>query len=477
VTFNSIEYALFLALVVGSVWCLRHRAQNVLLLVASYLFYAAWDWRFLALLLGSTIIGYTAGLSLEAAESPARRRSILITRVALNLAVLAVFKYANFFLDTASDLVGALGFDHSEPTLRIVLPIAISYYTFEEIAYTVDIYRRRIKPCRDPVAYGLFVAFFPKLVAGPILRPGELLPQITSPRRRPGRQEVADALGLLLRGLIKKVVVADILAVYADSIYSSADQQGAVMLMVGTLCFAGQIYGDFSGYTDLARGASRLLGFELPENFRQPYLSSSITAFWRTWHISLSSWLRDYLYIPLGGSRRGTRRTMINLMTVMLLGGLWHGAGWTFVIWGGIHGMALATERLTGTAVDNSDRMPTVADLPRIALTFSLVTLAWVFFRAPDLGAASTVVWRILTLRGGELIWSAIIWLAVCGAVVVANDLAERRAVVNDRPDAPPAPSPLLTRPFRSGALVGVAVAALVVASGSAPVPFIYYQF
>jgi alginate O-acetyltransferase complex protein AlgI len=277
------------------VWRLPHRRQNLVLLVASYMFYAAWDWRFLALLVMSTVIGYTAGLALASTEDPAGRRAILVSRVAVNLGILAVFKYAGFFVSGAVDLLNAVGVSAHEPTLKIILPIAISYYTFEEISYTVDIYRRQIEPCRDPVAYSLFVAFFPKLVAGPILGPKELLPQIETPRDRPGEGEVVSGLALLLWGLVKKVVIADSLAPLVDQAYANPNRVSGISLLLGTVCFAGQIYGDFSGYSDMARGAARLLGFELPINFRQPYLSSSLTALWRTWHISLSSWLRDYL--------------------------------------------------------------------------------------------------------------------------------------------------------------------------------------
>jgi D-alanyl-lipoteichoic acid acyltransferase DltB (MBOAT superfamily) len=468
-TFNSVEYAIFLALVVVVVWQLRHRAQNLFLLAASYLFYAAWNWRFLVLLFISTVIGYTAGIALDAATDERRRRMILATRVAVNLAILGVFKYAGFFVDSMADLLQGLGFAVNDPALQIILPIAISYYTFEEISYTVDIYRRRIEPCRDPIAYGLFVAFFPKLVAGPILRPRELIPQIASPRARPGAEQVASGLGLLLWGLVKKVVIADSLAIYVNEIYGAPAEMSWTMLVVGTLCFAGQIYGDFSGYTDMARGASRLLGFELPLNFRQPYLSSSLTAFWRTWHISLSTWLRDYLYVPLGGNRGGTRRTMVNLMTVMLLGGLWHGAGWTFLIWGGIHGAMLAAERLAGNTHDNSQEMPTASQLPRIIATFGGVCLSRVFFRAPSIQDATEILARTVTFQGGEVIWGAVVWLAIAAAVIVASDLVERRAQTDH--------AGLVAGSFGAGGLVGAAAVALVVTSGSAPVPFIYFQF
>jgi alginate O-acetyltransferase complex protein AlgI len=465
VLFNSIAYAAFLAFVVVLNGRLRHRQQNVFLLVASYAFYATWDWRFLALLVISTAIGYSSGLALNAAEDEARRRSILAGRVALNLGMLGVFKYAGFFVDSFEDLAHAVGLSIASPTFHIILPVAISYYTFEEISYAVDIYRRQIEPCRDPVAYGLFVAFFPKLVAGPILRPRELLPQIERPRTRLDADSAWSGLGLLGWGLVKKVVIADSLAKYVDQIYAEPSRMSWFSLVVGTLCFAGQIYADFSGYTDMARGAARLLRFELPLNFRQPYLSNSLTAFWRTWHISLSTWLRDYLYVPLGGNRRGPRRTMINLMTVMVLGGLWHGAGWTFLIWGAIHGGGLALERRNRG--DNSDDLPRLKDLPAILATFTAVCVAWVFFRAPDLGSAVEILTRIITLRPGVNVTDAAIWLGGGAIVIAATDIYSRRAEVHRR---------RLDSKVK-GALAGIATGAVLVTSGGTPVPFIYFQF
>ena len=469
-SFNSLQYAAFLAAVVVVTWRLSHRRQNAFLVAVSYGFYGLWDWRFLALLMVSTAIGYSSGIALAAASDERSRRTILITRVALNLAMLGVFKYANFFVDSFVDLAESVGFGVATPTFQILLPVAISYYTFEEISYAVDIYRRELEPCRDPVAYALFVAFFPKLVAGPILRPLELLPQITNARRAPGPDQIRSALGLIGRGLVKKVVIADSLARYVDEIYATPSTMSGPALIVGTLCFAGQIYGDFSGYSDIARGSSRLLGFELPLNFRQPYLSNSLTAFWRTWHISLSTWLRDYLYIPLGGNQRGPRRTMLNLMTVMVLGGLWHGAGWTFLIWGAIHGTALAAERWARVSRDNSGDMPTRGQVPAIAVTFTIVCGAWVFFRAPDLATATEILSRILQWRAGEMVWGAAIWAVLAGGAFLVSDLVERRVQLA-------AARPTKTARVAVGVLAGVAVASLMVTSGGDPVPFIYFQF
>lgn len=478
--FNSLGFAFFLAGVVLLVWMLSHKRQNVFLLAASYLFYGLWDWRFLALLVLSTVIGYSAGVALGATEDEARRKAIVVSRVVVNLAILAVFKYANFFVGSAVDLLRSVGFSAHEPSLRIILPIAISYYTFEEISYTIDLYRRQLRPCRDLVAYALFVAFFPKLVAGPILRPKELLPQIEQRRQRPGSEQLRSALGLLLWGLVKKVVIADSLALLVDQIYTKPEQMSGLSLLFGTLCFAGQIYGDFSGYSDMARGAARLLGFELPLNFRQPYLSSSLTAFWRTWHISLSTWLRDYLYVPLGGNRRGPRRTMVNLLIVMVLGGLWHGAGWTFLVWGAIHGTVLAVERHSGRAIDNSDTQVTVRQLPRVLATFAVVCLAWVFFRAPDLGSAATITWRMVTMAPGDTVWTAAASLVLTVPVLVGADLIERNHQVSPQTDLTVRSRRLaaLTRsPIAAGGLIGLAGAALLITSGGQPVPFIYFQF
>lgn len=469
-TFNSIQYLLFLAAVIGLVWTIPRGWRNPFLLIASYVFYASWDWRFMALILTSTAIGYTSGLALHRSDDEAKRKRILVIRIALNLLLLGVFKYFNFFIETGVNIADSVGLGLATPAVQILLPIAISYMTFEEIAYAMDIYRRKIEPTRSVVDYGLFVAFFPKLVAGPILRPLELLPQISGFRARPDTAQIREGLGLILLGLFKKVVIADSMARVADAAFNSPDANGTVALVVGIYAFAFQIYGDFSGYTDIARGSAILLGFHLPLNFKQPYLSNSITAFWRTWHISLSTWLRDYLYVPLGGNRSGPRRTMINLFLVMLLGGLWHGAAWTFVAWGALHGVYLAVERATGIdrKYNNADRPARWADLPRIILTFNLVCVAWLLFRSPDFGTASTYVAAMIDIRapfeGGAM---AVLLLPVA-AIVVLLDVWQRRTGREVPWDATPIPR---------GAFVGAASASIVLFSGAAPVPFIYFQF
>jgi alginate O-acetyltransferase complex protein AlgI len=469
-TFNSIQYVVFLLLVIGVVWSIRSRWRNPVILLASYAFYASWDWRFLGLIVVSTLIGYTSGLALEGTDDETKRKEILAVRIVLNLALLGVFKYANFFLDSGAGVLRLAGVDVNNPALRIILPIAISDMTCEEIAYAMDVYRRDIRATHNLVHYAIFVAFFPKLVAGPILRPKELLPQIADDRPPPDRDMVREGVWLILLGLVKKVVLADSMARVADEAFNNPDSFGSVGLIVGVYAFAIQIYGDFSGYTDIARGSAQLLGFHLPLNFRQPYLSNSITAFWKTWHISLSSWLRDYLYIPLGGNRRGPRRTMVNLFTVMVLGGLWHGAGWTFVVWGALHGGYLAFERWRSIDVrhDNSARPPRIADLWRIFVTFHLVCLAWIAFRAPTIGSAWDYLSNMADLRSPLQGAGGAVLLVPVAAAVILIDLWQRRTG---------AEVPSSNSPARNGALVAAGATAIVLFSGAATVPFIYFQF
>ncbi len=469
-TFNSVQYAAFLGFAVVVVWSLPSRYRNAFLLVMSYVFYGSWDWRFLALIMLSTAIGYTSGLSIERADSASRRKQILVSRIVMNLVVLAVFKYFNFFVDSGAGVLRLFGAEIANSTIRILLPIGISFITFEEISYAVDVYRGKMRATSSPVNYALFVAFFPKLVAGPILRPQELLPQIESDRARPTRSAVQEGLLLIALGLFKKVVIADSMARIADEMFDDPAGFGLVGLLVGVYAFAFQIYGDFSGYSDMARGSSLLLGFWLPVNFHQPYLSNSITAFWQTWHISLSSWLRDYLYIPLGGNRRGPRRTMINLFLVMSIGGLWHGAAWTFVIWGTLHGVVLAIERVTGfgNRHNNANRPFRVTDVPATLLTFHVACVAWILFRAPTWSAATDVFAAFGNAQGLMTRANALVLLLPAAALMVGIDLLQRTSGHE---------VPARAAPERQGVLVGLCVGGIIAFSGAAAVPFIYFQF
>lgn len=389
--FNSFVFVGFFAAVYSAYILLRghHRLQNRLLLAASYVFYGYWDWRFLSLLLVSTGLDFWVGRRLFASDDPQRRKFLLGLSITGNLGVLGFFKYFNFFADSFADVLRTFGMAPDFFTLDIILPVGISFYTFQTISYSFDIYRRKLRPTDDLLDFALFVSFFPQLVAGPIERAANLLPQIQRPRRITAEQ-VNAGIFLLLWGYFQKVVVADNAALLANEIFNDYTSFSGLDLWIGTLAFAVQIYGDFSGYSDIARGLCKLMGFELMVNFKLPYFALNPSDFWSRWHVSLSTWLRDYLYIPLGGNRRGRVRTYGNLMATMLLGGLWHGAAWTFVLWGGFHGLILVLYR-------RFDRNPEHADpwggryaysrvIAKISLMFILTMIGWMIFRSETLG-------------------------------------------------------------------------------------------
>ena len=405
--FDSPVYLLFLIFVVLLYWRLGFHAQNRFLLAASYFFYGWWDWRFLLLMSSSTIIDYLIAQRIATAELPTRRRLLLITSLVLNFSILGFFKYCNFFLDSFDHATQMFGLKLPIGFLQIVLPPGISFYTFQEVAYIVDVYKRKLRPSRSFVEYGLFISLFPHLIAGPIQRPSHLLPQVQQPRRLDWNR-IFDGLQLIVEGLFRKCVIADNCAIISNAAFSG--QLGPPSIPVTLLAmyaFAWQIYGDFSGYSSIARGSAQLLGFHFMVNFRQPYLAASLQDFWRRWHISLSSWLRDYLYIALGGSRHGHFNTYKNLMLTMLLGGLWHGANWTFVVWGGIHGGGLAAERAIRSEEEEAPSPAKVGSWIRRIVVFHLVCIAWIFFRAPSIPAA-------LNMLGGLGVWQwrAAYWVA-----------------------------------------------------------------
>lgn len=387
--FDSTVYLVFLVLVTLLYWRLRFRAQNCFLLLASYFFYGWWDWRFLFLMGTSTVVDFYIGRGLDKFTDPRQRRALLLLSLALNFSFLGFFKYSNFFVDSFSHLAALLGLKNIPISLwQIVLPPAISFYTFQEVAYIVDVYHRKLKSADSLVDYALFVSLFPHLIAGPIQRPSHLLPQVQQPRVW-DPAKAFDGMILILEGLFRKVVIADNCALIANAAFSgNFGGPNFITVVLGTVAFAWQIYGDFSGYSSMARGSAQLLGFHFMVNFRQPYLAQSLQDFWRRWHMSLSSWLRDYLYIPLGGNRKGRRRTYVNLMLTMLLGGLWHGANWTFVVWGGIHGAALAVERVVTGDSEIRDSTALVARSLRRIPVFAIVCIAWIFFREPSIGGA-----------------------------------------------------------------------------------------
>ena len=468
--FNSFEYAVFLPVVLFLYWTVLRRRQNALLLVASYVFYAAWDWRFLGLLALSTITDFYVGKKLGATGEASVRKRLVGLSLLVNLGILGFFKYFNFFADSFADLMGNFGLAPSTPTLQIILPVGISFYTFQTLAYTIDVYRRKKEPEHNLLDFAVYVAFFPQLVAGPIERAQRLLPQIKAPRTSLSYEQIRSGLYLILLGLVRKVVIADSMAPIVNEAFANADLAGAGTLLIGVIAFSLQIYGDFAGYSDIARGSSRLLGIELMENFNQPYLSRNITHFWRTWHISLSTWLRDYLYIPLGGNRKGTSKTYRNLMLTMLLGGLWHGAAWTFVVWGGLHGLYLIAHRQVRHITRKSPTDPFEwSDLLPALATFSLVNLTWIFFRAETFSQAFNYLQGLLTLRPGGLVLRDVALLLVVAAISFALDLTQRNMHSHTALQQLPA--------VVRGLTYGSMALAVILWSGGTPVPFIYFQF
>ncbi len=397
--FNSLHFVWFFVVVYALYRVLPHRPQNWLLLVASYYFYAEWDWRFLGLLLASTVVDYSCAIAMERTASARRRRALLFVSLGFNLTMLGFFKYFNFFADNVHGIAGALGWKVDWVTLNVLLPVGISFYTFVTMSYVIDVYRREIPATRDLVDFAVFVAFFPHLVAGPILRASRLLPQIALPRRI-SREQMRDGLWLIGWGFFQKIFVADNLAGVVNLVFDPAAQPTGVNVLLGTYAFAFQIYGDFAGYSNVARGTSKLMGIELIENFRFPYLARSPQEFWRDWHISLSTWLRDYLYIPLGGNRGSAAQTARNLMITMVLGGLWHGAAWTFVLWGVYHGVLLIAYRIAGNVRAMTAWLHGRGILARVTswtVMFHLTCGGWLIFRArsaPQLGDMAAALLR-----------------------------------------------------------------------------------
>ncbi len=468
--FNSLVFLVFFVVVYSLYRLLPHRGQNILLLVASYFFYGWWDWRFLSLIFVSTLIDYWAGLAIErAGDSAARRKFPLWISLVTNLGILGFFKYFNFFADNLGVLLQGLGISAAARHLDIILPVGISFYTFQTMSYTLDIYRRQMRATRSFLDFATFVAFFPQLVAGPIERASRLLPQIEAPRILT-RAGLESGLWLAAWGLFKKCVVADNLAVLVDSAFGAPATTGPIALLA-LYAFAFQIYCDFSGYSDIARGLARLMGIELMVNFDNPYFALNPKDFWARWHISLSSWLRDYLYIPLGGNRKGRRRTYINLALTMLLGGLWHGAAWTFVAWGAFHGLLLViyhgwTEIRAARDAAASGRFVWL----RRVWMFHLVCLGWLFFRAETLGQVgdmlramcSRFAWNIeaANMLAALVILCLPLWL-VQGLQVKTGRLA----------------APAELSPVPRAALAAVMVLMFLALGNTGGGAFIYFQF
>src|SRR2546423_5269092 len=475
--FDSPTYFIFLIPVVLVYWPLNRRMQNVFLLVASYFFYGWWDWRFLALLIGSTTMDFLIAQKIAPASANPNRKTWLIVSLILNFSILGTFKYFNFFVDSFSTVLGTLGIHNIPlPLIRILLPPGISFYTFQEVAYIVDVYKGRLEAAKSFVDYGLFVSWFPHLIAGPIQRPGHLLPQVQKERAfQPER--FFDGIMLIFSGLVRKCVVADNCALLANAAFGGQfGKPNFWTVLIGTYAFAWQVYGDFSGYSDIARGSAQLLGFHFMVNFRQPYLSRRLQEFWRRWHISLSTWLRDYLYIPLGGSAGGAWRTSLNLFATMVLAGLWHGANWTFVIFGAIHGGGFALERHffpTSAKLGRTTHPVAASGFASVwgqrVLTFNIFCLSLAFFRATSLSAAVQFLGGLSNFAWHAEYASALLLLSLFSIPLFIVDLLM---------EASNQEYPFATAPY--GLRAGFAAMALIVLaffSGNSLNAFVYFRF
>jgi alginate O-acetyltransferase complex protein AlgI len=472
--FTSFEYIFFFAAVLLVRSCLRNFSyEKWILLVASYVFYMSWSIPCGFLILLTSFVDYFVGVGLERIENPTRRKMLLVVSIVANLGVLGFFKYTNFIFDNICSGLNLFGLHLNHWHYDIILPAGISFFTFQSMTYTIETYRRNIKACHSPRDFLLFVAFFPQLLAGPINRAADLLPQFRE-RLRASAADIESGLAQFALGAVKKLVISDQIAPSVDLIFATPGNYDGFTLLQGAIGYAIQIYCDFSGYSDMAIGSARMMGFRFMENFQMPYSSLSITEFWRRWHISLSTWLRDYLYIPLGGNRKGTQRTYINLMVTMLLGGLWHGASWNFVIWGGIHGISLAIHKAwtswkPAAALKSNSALKSAWSLFSGCLTLGVVLLGWIFFRAESLATAGVYITRLLTWNHSATHMISPQILAALVAVFVTHIVVQK-----DRVWAHEIPN--YRMPARLFAYSALAIL-LVCAAATDSSPFIYFQF
>jgi D-alanyl-lipoteichoic acid acyltransferase DltB (MBOAT superfamily) len=432
--FNSISFAIFLPIVFFLYWFGTKgnlRQQNILLLVSSYFFYACWDYRFLFLLVFSTLLDYFTGIKIYEAKNKRSKKFWLWLSIGVNLGFLGAFKYYNFFAASFSDGLSLLGIKANLGTLNVILPVGISFYTFHGLSYVLDLYKNRIKPEKNFVDYSVFVSFFPLLVAGPIERATHLLPQILK-KREFNYSKAIDGLRQILWGLFKKIVIADNCAEFANTIFNNSAEHTGSTLVLGALFFTFQIYCDFSGYSDIALGTARLFGIDLLRNFAFPYFSRDIAEFWRRWHISLSSWFRDYLYIPLGGSKGGTWMKVRNTFIIFLVSGFWHGANWTFIVWGLLNAIYIMPSIIFNTHRNNLETvaqgktLPTVKEFFSIVLTFALTVFAWIFFRANNVEHAFSIISRIFssslfTIPSFDQIWRSVPIMIIIAAFMIVE--------------------------------------------------------
>ena len=486
--FSSFQFLIFFVAVILLLWVLpptvrRFELRKWFLLIASYVFYAFWDWRFPALLLASTLVGFTISRGMHRTQDQARRKWLLLLAVVFSLGLLGLFKYYNFFVDSISLVLAQWQVSISH--LDILLPAGISFYTFQTISYIVDVFRRQQEPTSSFLEYSLLVTFFPKLVAGPLVRSKGFLSQLKKPVHITGANVWAGSQ-IFIVGLFKKLMIADAVAPFINAVYEYPEYYSSFTIWLTVVAYGLQIYCDFSGYSDMAIGCARILGFDLGQNFNMPYLSRNVQEFWRRWHISLSTWLRDYLYIPLGGSRKGRYRTYLNSLITMVLGGLWHGASWNFVIWGAVHGLALVLHRWWTSRAGHKTaasapgqpkgRPPILLQILSTTATLLFVMLAWVLFRAPDIGTAWTIYSKLLFIDAGGAAWyyhaalAAIVWTVlghIGGSVRQTMDKRHGHELV------------FFETPYSFVAAFAVILTLLIIYV-FAPVsvsPFIYFQF
>jgi len=475
--FHTAQYAVFLAIVLSlSGLLVRHRkAREAMLLVASWIFYAAWNVKYLGLILFSTVIDYIIGAEIHRSHDRRWRKALLVASLVANLGVLAVFKYYDFFVENLAALLQLWGLHPSLPVLDVILPVGISFYTFQSMSYTIDIYRGQLEPRKSVMEFALFVAFFPQLVAGPIVRAREFLPQLD---RKPGatQHQTGSGIYLILKGLIKKVAIGDILAVYlVDPVFANPVGYGTLAIAAAVYGFKFQIYNDFSGYTDIARGTGRLLGYEFPINFRSPFKAATITDYWRRWHITMGSWFRDYVFFPLGGSKGGLAKTCRNTFITMALVGLWHGAAWTFVLWGCYHGTLLTLSiaknfvraRLRPDAPTGPDGWSPTGHFLRVAAMFHVTMLGGLIFRAPDLETTGEMVRRLLHVVPGTTVnprLAGVIVVAFCLHFVPERLKENIEEWFTD------------LHPLLQGVVAAVVIGLLVTIAGQTQ-PYYYFQF
>ncbi|QIY92254.1 MBOAT family O-acyltransferase [Chryseobacterium gallinarum] len=475
--FNSLNFAIFFPIVFILYWFLNKnlKLQNILLAIASFYFYACWDWRFLFLLMFSIALDFFSGIRIENSKTKRAATIWLTISIAINLGFLGFFKYYNFFIDNFAELLKGLGFTVNMWTLKVILPVGISFYTFHGLSYVIDVYKKRIKAERNFIDYSLFVSFFPLLVAGPIERATHLLPQIKKERQF-SYENAVSGLRQILWGLLKKIVIADQCAIYVNEIFALHYGLNGSTLLVGAILFSFQIYGDFSGYSDIALGTARMMGFDLLKNFNYPYFSRDIAEFWRRWHISLSSWFRDYLYIPLGGSKGGLWMKIRNTFIIFLVSGLWHGANWTFIVWGGLNALFIMPSIIFKTNRNNLDiagensLLPNLNEFFKILITFGLTTFAWIFFRSDSVIDALKFIRRMFSRSLFYYPQKDVLWLFSIIIIFIMIEWIGRRSsyaiesinIINNR--------------FIRWAFYYVIAAMIIYFSGE-KLSFIYFQF